>query len=371
MARLADIVRGNGGGSVSSPEGEAAPRRLADLVRHDAEPAPPVQDRAPRPGPSNGSQLTPYEAPSMRTVIPKEGMESPGLEDLEAANQALQGAVAIVEGILEAARADTPVSISSAGAAVEMLLQSLEASDGLLVPFFSAGGHVPSPAREAVNVCILSAKIGWQLKYAQEELRELGLAALLCDMGMARVPSEILGKRGPLTPQERALLETHQRAGAELLRELVPEHPWLAEVVERRHRKTEGPPNPEDRLEQYAAIIRLADTYESFVHHRPFRQRVAPLEALREILRRERSTFPDRILKALIQTLSSFPVGSLVLLSTGDIGRVVAKNKNFPLRPVVEVIVRRGKWLEEPTVIDLSQSPLHHIEDSFAEEALP
>jgi HD-GYP domain-containing protein (c-di-GMP phosphodiesterase class II) len=307
----------------------------------------------------------------VRTVIPKEGTAGPALEDLEAANQVLQRAVAIVEEILEAVRAQAPFSISYAGEAVEMLLQSLEVSDSLLLPFFSAGSQSPSPAREAVNVCILSVKIGSALKYHQEALRDLGLPALLCDIGMARVPPEILGKQGPLTPEERALLKAHQREGAQLLQELEPEHPWLAEVVKRRYAKIAGPPNPEDRVEEFAAIIRLADMYESFVHHRPFRQRVGPLEALREILRRERPTFPDRILKALIQTLSTFPVGSLVRLNTGEIGRVVAKNKNVPLRPVVEVMVRRGKWLEEPLVIDLSQSPLHHIQDSVAEEALP
>lgn len=56
--------------------------------------------------------------------------------------------------------------------------------------------------------------------------------------------------------------------------------------------------------------------------------------------------------------------------NTGEISRVVKKNNGLPLRPVVEVLVRRGKWLEEPVVIDLRESLLHHIEDLVAEEAL-
>lgn len=358
MAGLRDIVNGNGHGLVSSRGTKTGSRRLSDLVRRQAEPASPVHDRSTVGSPSKGSGVTPHDA-------------GPQLKDLEAANQVLQRAVDIVEGIFEAVRNSAPFAISNAGTMMELLVQNLEAGDALLVPFFSEGGPSPSPAQEAVNVCILSVKIGMELGYGPEELRQLGLAALLCDVGMARVPPQILGKRGPLTSDERALLEMHQREGAKLLQTLEPEYSWLAEVVERRYEKTEGPRQPGNKMEEYAAIIRLADIYESLVHHRPFRQRIGPLEALGEILQQERATFSDRILKALIQALSTFPVGSLVRLNTGEIGQVVAKNKDFPLRPVVEVLARGGKRLEKPVVIDLRQSPLHHIEDSVADEALP
>jgi hypothetical protein len=279
--------------------------------------------------------------------------------------------VAITQEIHQAVRAHAPLPIAKAEQAVERLLESLAASDALLVPFFSGAGPTPSLAREAVNVCILSVKSGLELGYAHEQLRKLSLAALLCDIGMTRVPAQILGKPSALSSDERAVLETHQREGAKLLQALGPGYRWLAEVAEKRYAKTEGACQSENEAEEHAAIIRLADIYESFIHDRPFRPGLASLEALKEILRQERNTFPDRILKALVRAMSTFPAGSLVLLNSGEIGRVVAKNKNLPLRPVVEVLVRRGKRLAEPVMIDLSQSPLHHIQDSVREEALP
>ncbi len=63
-------------------------------------------------------------------------------------------------------------------------------------------------------------------------------------------------------------------------------------------------------------------------------------------------------------------MGSLVRLNTGEIAQVVAKDKDRPLRPVVEVLVRGGKRLEESMVTDLSQSPLLNIQDSLTEETL-
>jgi HD-GYP domain-containing protein (c-di-GMP phosphodiesterase class II) len=253
----------------------------------------------------------------------------------------LQQAVGGVEELLQAVARNAPFSMARAEHAAELLLQSLERGDTLLLPFFTVGGASTSPARKAVNVCILSVKMGMELGYVPEELQRLGVAALLCDAAMAQLSR----KPGP--------------------------QQWLAEVAERRHRKAADPRRLADRLDEYAAIIRLADTYETLVHSRPFRHPIGPLEALGEILQQERTSFPDGILKALIRALSAFPVGSLVRLNTGEIGRVVARNANFPLRPVVEVLVRGERWLETPLTVDMSQNPLQHIQDSVAEEALP
>lgn len=292
------------------------------------------------------------------------------LRDLHAADHLIRRAVDVLERILHAVRVNGSFSISDAEEAAKNLLLSIEASDALLVAFFSAGTSSVNLAREAVNVCILSGKMGMELSYVPEKLRRVALAGFLSDVGLARVPAEILGKPGALTPDERAVVENHQRECAKLFQARGPEYTWLAEVFERRYKRTTGPRGPDTELDEYAAIIRLADIYESLVHHRPFRQRLATLEALGEILRRDRPSFSDRILRVLIRILSTFPVGSLVRLNTGDIARVAVKNKDFPFRPVVEVLVRHGERLREPVVIDLSQSPLHHIQDAVTEEAL-
>lgn len=363
--RQRDLIRSGG-------QGQPPPRRPGEPVGEAPAPAAPVEERSqPKATPPAGSGPVAEEATGGLGEHVRTGEAESSLKELHAADHLLQAAVDAIEGILQAVRADASVSIAKAEEGVENLLRSLEASDALLVPFFSAGGLSPNLAREAVNVCILSLKIGLELGYAPESLRKLGLAALLCDVGMARVPAEILGKRGGLTPDERAVLETTQRDGANLVQTQWPEYRWVAEVIARRYETIKEPRQPENGIGEYAAIVRLADIAESLIHHRPFRQGMGTLEALKKILLDERTAFPDKILKGLIRILSTFPVGSLVLLNTGEIGRVVQKNTEFPLRPVVEVLVRQSKWLNKPAAIDLSRSPLHHVQDSFLEEALP
>src|SRR3970282_1550722 len=73
---------------------------------------------------------------------------------------------------------------------LEALLESLQTSDVLLLPFFSPGGGSANPAPKAVNVCALSLKIGTQLNYAPDQLRKLGLAALLYEAGIGRTQKD-------------------------------------------------------------------------------------------------------------------------------------------------------------------------------------
>ncbi len=360
MVRLSDLVKKSGSGG-PAPEREGGPPSgtLSEVLRRATTPA-----ETPPPGEA------PPKGPATAEPPPAAARKRDRAREPDTAETLFQSAVERIREIL-AMRAEAPLSVSQAQEVLDILLQSLETSDALLVPLFRGNEATPSPARKAVNVCILSVKIGAELGYSREELRELGLAALLADIGTTLVPPQTLGKRGPFTSDERAVLEEKQGEGLRFLERLLPEQGWLAEVVRKRYARAERPDQPQNRLEEYAAIVHLADIYKSLILPRPARDRISPFDALKEILQRHRAEFPDRLLKALIRAMSTFPVGSLVRLNTGEIGRVVARNKDFPLRPIVEILVRRGKRLDEPARVDLSQSPLLHIKETVVEEALP
>ncbi|MBI4011115.1 MAG: hypothetical protein HY359_02315 [Candidatus Rokubacteria bacterium] len=369
--RLSDIVRSGQraappAGAPSRPAGEAADRGGRPLPR-EAEPA------LPEPAPS---RRTEPEPPRPTAGVPPEGDRArprpePPAEPrnepaLDGSDLVFQRAVERIRHAL-AVRAQAPFSIGQAEEAVEILLQSLETDDALLMSFFRATGLELNQARKAVNVAILSLKMGLELAYPRDQLRDLGLAALLCDIGTTLMPAEILGSPEPLTAAERSSLRQHQLEAARLLEKLAPGYRWLQDVIGRRY-ATEAPYQAGNRFEEYAAVIHLADMYRSLVHPRTSRKRIGPLDALKEILQRHRALFPDRILKALIRAMSTFPVGSLVRLNTGDVARVVQRSRDYPLRPVVEVLVRRGKRLPAPARVDLVQSPLLYIKESVVEE---
>src|SRR5262249_25614767 len=98
---------------------------------------------------------------------------------------------------------------------------------------------------------------------------------------------------------------------------------------------------------------------------RPYRRRLLPHEAVKELLVAERETFPREILKALVEQLSVYPLGTTVRLTTGDVGIVAKVNSRYPLRPVVR-IDDEGKPDESGVQeIDLCLAPLISVAETL------
>jgi len=267
--------------------------------------------------------------------------------------------------IVAAVRQDQKFSLDGITQVVHGFVDSLSLGDHLLVKVISGerGGLVIS---NMVNTAIMSIKIGMGLKYSREDLLRLGLAAILHDVGMCLIPDDILNKEGPLSPEERNLIKRHPEQGAQAIRRLGEDGAWIADIMLQEHERLGGQGYPSGlkgaEIHEYAQIIGLADTFEALLHDRPHRKRFLPHEAVRELVVKEKASFPTRLLKCLIQQFSVFPLGTRVQLNTGEIGEVVELNPQYPLRPVVKVYMDPGRLaLAEPRLQDLSKTSLMHI----------
>jgi len=279
-----------------------------------------------------------------------------------------------VARIAEAASAGKPLNVGALQQVVADLIESLTREDGLLVQALRGSETYPNLPAHMVNVAILAVKIGQGIGYAEEDLRRLALAACLHEVGMASIPRRILEKVGAVTSDELALIRQHPEKGFRMLQALGPEFDWLATVALHEHEREDGSGYPQglkgDAIHEYAKIVGLADMYESLTHARSYQKTRVPFDAVKEIMSTDRHMFPDRILKGLIQGLSTFPMGSLVRLNSKEIARVIATNPAFPLRPVVEVITGpQGERLPAPRRVDLSQNSLVYITDSATSDA--
>jgi uncharacterized protein YwbE len=235
--------------------------------------------------------------------------------------------------------------------------------DDQLVIHALAGPAGPPLVTNLVNVSILSAKVGAGLGYYGKELQQLVLAALVHDIGLFAVPQSVLAKAGRLSGDERTLIEQHPELGYQLIRKVGPEWEWLALVVRQAHERWNGQGYP-NRLKgrsisELAQIIGVLDVFDALVTPRPYRRRFFPHEAVRELIVAERTAFPREVVKALVEQLSAYPLGTLVRLTTGETGTVVQINAHLPLRPVVEVgrgVVQNGR--PNHRLLDLSRMPL-------------
>jgi HD domain len=243
------------------------------------------------------------------------------------------------------------------------IAEALKKSDHLLVQAMS-GPAGPPLITNLVNVAVLATKVGAGLGYHGKELERLTFAGLLHDIGLFAVPQSLITKSGRLTRDERTLIEQHPELGYQAIRKAGPKYDWLAQVVRQAHERWNGQGYPnklkERQISEFAQIIGVVDVFDALVSPRGYRRRFFPHEAVRELVVAERAAFPREVVKALVEQLSAYPLGTSVRLTTGEVGSVVRINTRYPLRPVV--------WIEGDTIrgqegrqLDLSLTPLVSI----------
>ena len=224
----------------------------------------------------------------------------------------------------------------------------------------------------SVNVTIFSIKIGFGLKYKKVDLHQLALASLLHDVGMVKVPNRILFKHGKLSPAEFEIIRQHPIHGYEIVKHLKDDYPYLIDSVYQEQEREDGSGYPQglksDKISEFAKIIGVADVFEALIHGRAYREGFITYHAIQNMIETKSKLFSPKMIKSLISVVSMFPLGSLVELNTGEIGRVVAINKIRPVRPVVEISKDlEGRDLNPPIRINLEKEPLIYITKPITE----
>lgn len=213
-------------------------------------------------------------------------------------------------------------------------------------------------AASAVNCAILCAVIGGVLKYTGHRLNQLATGALLHDVGMAKVPKEILRKKEKLASEELNQIRTHPIHSYRFLtRELkYPED--IAVIALQHHERWDGQGYPRrlkgEDINLSARIVAVADAYIAMMNERPHRGAMIGYLAMKGVLNDNGRHFDPRVLKAFLESMGIYPIGSVVQLNNSAIGRVVQAHTEAPLRPVIELIVDEyGNQVSEREAIDL------------------
>lgn len=224
----------------------------------------------------------------------------------------------------------------------------------------------------SIDVTVFSLKIGIGMGYDDKRLLALAMIAFLHDVGMYKIPQNILNKQGKLSEQEFKEIQRHPEISADILSRLDSKYKWLADVVLQVHEKADGSGYPRGLrgrdIHEYAAIIGVTDMYSAMVKDRPYRDRFEKSSAVKSIIPSSKGRFPYKVIKAFLNTISLFPISSYVKLNDHSVGRVISTNASFPLKPGIEILYdNRGRALEESKIVDLSEQPLLYIIENVDE----
>ncbi|MCM3079560.1 HD-GYP domain-containing protein [Brevibacillus invocatus] len=210
----------------------------------------------------------------------------------------------------------------------------------------------------SVNVAVLAGVVGLAKGYNQQQMMDLGVGALLFDIGMTQVPKELWSRQTTLSDEERQRVRYHTEEGFNILRSqhniaLVSAHCAL-----QHHERFDGSGYPRElageQIHEYARIVAIADVYDALVSTRPFRKSFSPSDATEFLFAAGNSYFDLELLKIFLQHVAIYPVASTVQLNTGQIGVVSHVNPLAVNRPTIRILQEMdGSPVTTPYEIDL------------------
>lgn len=234
--------------------------------------------------------------------------------------------------------------VEAVGRAVDEVIRDLLAAGPAAAEFASLQHASEMTFIHSVNVCVYALLIGHAMGVQSEELRALGIGALLHDVGKV-LCAEVCHKTGPLTAEEWARVQQHPVDGFEMLRQYRELHLFVAHIAFQHHERMNGSGYPRalqgEQILPLARIAAVADSYEAMISDRPFSKGRPPHLAMAELRSRGSELFDPLVVRAFVQRLAVYPSATPVLLADGSVA-VVADQTPNPRAPMVRLLGRAG-----------------------------
>lgn len=188
---------------------------------------------------------------------------------------------------------------------------------------------------------VLAITIGLQLNMNADKLIELGVAGILHELGQIRLPPQLYMNDKPLTPMEKSQMMTHTILGFNILKEANFPLSIQLGVLDHHERET-GTGYPRhltgENISLYGKIIAVACSFEAITTPRHYKEAKTTYEAMIELLRNENHQYDDTVVKALLYSMSLYPIGAYVYLANGKAAQVTDVTPGNPRNPVVQIM---------------------------------
>jgi HD-GYP domain-containing protein (c-di-GMP phosphodiesterase class II) len=283
----------------------------------------------------------------------------------EAAKRTYTQSVAVTKDVINSVRMGRSPNIKKIKRVVQGIVDQILNEENSLVGLTTIRDYDEYTFTHSVNVCIFSVALGRRLGLSKLQLYDLGLAALFHDIGKSRVPLEILNKAGGLNDDEWRVISAHPWLGVLALFQMrgQQELPYRAMIVAYEHHMkidlTGYPRSIRGRdLAMFSKIVSVADGFDAATSRRVYQNNpLTPAAVLQEMRDNPKRGMDAVVVKAFSNLLGLYPVGTLVVLDTFELGVVHAANANPEMisRPVVRVVSDdKGNVLFPGHLIDLA-----------------
>jgi putative nucleotidyltransferase with HDIG domain len=273
--------------------------------------------------------------------------------DVQQCDKQFQHSLSQVRSLMGKVQARPLNAITEAKELIDAITRQLLAADDLVLHLMAEGDVDDQLYYHSLNVSVLSMMLAKECNLGAEQISQVGMGALFHDIGKLKIPSQIVRKREPLTKPEQNLLAQHGRYGLSLVN-LTPSFPEEAKGIVLHHHEYLDGSGPQglkaSQLDPLTQLVSLINEYDNLCH----RHAKVPFSALSSLYKQRKGQFNPDYLALLIRLLGIYPPGSVVQLSNGQIGLVIAIKGSSLLYPSV-LLYDPGIPRQEAAIIDLSQ----------------
>jgi HD-GYP domain-containing protein (c-di-GMP phosphodiesterase class II) len=305
------------------------------------------------------------------TIERPSGNESGGTtSSKERAKRTYAHGVAVTKDLMESVRLGQAPNVKKIKRVIQTIVDQILADETSLVGLTTIHDYDEYTFTHSINVCIFSVALGKRLGLSKLQLYDLGLAALFHDIGKSRVPAEVLNKPTNLTDEDWRAITNHPWLGLLALFQVrgTNELAYRAMIVAyEHHMKADmtGYPRPvrARQLSMFSKIVAVSDAFDAATSRRVYQTSPwTPADVVRETRDNPRRGMDPVVVKAFINLTGIYPVGTLVVLDTMELGIVHSINPMSEMlsRPIVRIIGDpMGNVLHPGELVDLADMDQH------------
>jgi len=305
-----------------------------------------------------------HQEPQITKTSNAQKLDQPSVllnEEINKANILKKQASESFQQINEAVKSNQEVTIEKITPVVDETVASLLRNSQALLTLMNLKRYEEKLFSHSFGVMTLALTLAIKDGIKDEELKILGMAALLHDIGWAQLPLNLFGQSRKYNENELKVVHQHLKISNLIVSGSNQIHERCKQLMMRHHERSDGSGYPDgliqEQLDPLARILILADYYDEMIHGLLDRPGLIPAEALKFLYKESLQKKLDKsYVKMLIKLLGIYPLCSAVQLSSGEKGIVIEVDRDRPLAPVVKVLYASdGHVLKQAAMINLQK----------------
>ena len=296
---------------------------------------------------------------TLRIIKPAESYSNNFEDEYPVARSIYQRAQDMASALFTDVRMGKSLDIEETRVVVNQMVDSIMRNPDALVLLSSLSKKNDLLAAHAMTVCTLSLAFGRYLGLDRTTLADLGMGALLHDIGETKLPDMLLNRKDDLSDEQRVMLQSHTSIGTMIVKKLAGVSERVIAIIRDHHERADGSGYPakvdNSGLDICTRIVSIIDTYDSITSGVHGREKIGLDVALKFIYSWREGLFDAVLVEKFIQCIGIYPIGSTVELRSGHIGVVISSQPDARLFPkILLVLDSAGEQLLPPKTMNLA-----------------